>query len=248
MFRDKVVVVTGSSKGIGRAMAEAYAAHGATVVVSSRDVDRCRAVADDIYRSGGRAHAIACHMGRSDAIDALVDETVARFSTIDIVVNNAATNPALVPLLDVTNELAAKLFAVNVLGPLQLSRRAAALMAETGGGSILNVASRAAYVPEPLQGVYASTKSALLTLTKAMALEWAVHGVRVNALAPGPFATTMVKELFEDEHYRATLLDATAQRRIADPEEIVGAALYLTGATATFVTGSVLRVDGGMVP
>ena len=246
--RGKVVLITGASKGIGRALAHGYAAAGARVVVSSRDQARCDAVVAEITAAGGDALGIACHVGRVEQVRALVDAVVERYRTIDVVVNNAATNPVVQPLVDTSEELTDKLFAANVRGPLQLARAAVPLMAAAGGGSVLNIVSKAAFAPEPGLGVYAASKAALVTLTKAMALEWAVHGVRVNAIAPGPFATVMVKELFEQPEYRAALLASTAQRRIAEPEEIVGAALFLTGPHASFVTGAVLSVDGGMVP
>ncbi len=245
---DRVVVVTGASKGIGRALAHGYAAAGARVVVSSRDQARCDAVVDEITAAGGRAVGVACHVGRVDQVQALVDVVVERCGTIDVVVNNAATNPMVQPLVDTSEELVDKLFAANVRGPLQLAKLAVPLMAARGGGAVLNIVSKAAFAPEPDLGVYAASKAALVTLTKAMALEWATHGIRVNAIAPGPFATVMVKELFEQPAYRDALLASTAQRRIAEPEEIVGAALFLTGPHATFVTGAVLNVDGGMIP
>jgi len=244
----KVVVITGASKGIGRALAHGYAGAGARVVVSSRDQGRCDAVVREIADAGGDAFGVAAHMGRVDQVQALVDAVLARHGTIDVVVNNAATNPAVQPLLDTSEELVDKLFAANVRGPLQLAKAAVRVMAAKGGGAVLNIVSKAAFAPEPDLGAYAASKAALVTLTKAMALEWAALGVRVNAIAPGPFATVMVKELFEQPAYRAALLASTAQRRIAEPEEIVGAALFLTGPHATFVTGAVLDVDGGMVP
>ncbi len=152
------------------------------------------------------------------------------------------------PLLDFPDELIDKLFAVNVIGPLRLARLAARHMAEHGGGSILNIASRSAFAPEPQLGPTSATKAALVTLSKAMALEWADLGVRVNTIAPGPFATEMVAGLFEQDDYRTAMLGSMAQHRIADPDEIVGAALFLTGPDASFITGAVLSVDGGMLP
>jgi NAD(P)-dependent dehydrogenase (short-subunit alcohol dehydrogenase family) len=247
-FGGRVVIVTGASKGIGRAIAHAFAAAGASVVVSSRDQARCDAVVEEILSGGGSAHAVAAHAGRTDALDALLAATIDRFGRVDVVVNNAATNPVVAPLFDYTDELVEKVFAVNAFGPLHLARAAAAWMAEHGGGSVLNIVSKAAMAPEPNLGVYAASKAALVTLTKAMALEWAALGVRVNAIAPGPFATVMVKDLFADPVYGPALVASTAQKRIAEPEEIVGAALFLSSEDASFVTGSVLAVDGGMVP
>jgi dehydrogenase/reductase SDR family protein 4 len=247
-FAGQVVIVTGASKGIGRALAFGFGREGASVVVSSRDQARCDAVVAELTASGVDASAVAAHMGRGDDVDALADATLARYGRIDVVVNNAATNPVVAPLLDTGDALVEKLFAVNVIGPLHLARRAAAHMAERGSGVILNIASRSAFAPEPEMGAYAASKAALVTLSKAMAIEWAPLGVRVNTIAPGPFATTMVSELFEQDDFRTTMLASTAQGRIAEPDEIVGAALFLCGPTAGFVTGAVLRVDGGMLP
>ena len=248
MTGGRVVVVTGASKGIGRALARGFGRDGARVVVASRDQARCDVVADDLRAEGITALAVAAHMGNPEEIDALVAATLDEFGQVDIVVNNAATNPVVAPLLDFPDELIGKLFAVNVIGPLRLARLAARHMAEHGGGSILNIASRSAFAPEPQLGPYAATKAALVTLSKAMALEWADLGVRVNAIAPGPFATEMVAGLFERDDYRTAMLGSTAQHRIADPDEIVGAALFLTGPDASFITGAVLTVDGGMLP
>ena len=248
MTGGRVVVVTGASKGIGRALARGFGRDGARVVVASRDQARCDAVADELRAEGITALAVAAHMGNPEEIDALVTATLDAFGQVDVVVNNAATNPVVAPLLDFPDELIGKLFAVNVIGPLRLARLAARHMAEHGGGSILNIASRSAFAPEPELGPYAATKAALVTLSKAMALEWADLGVRVNTIAPGPFATEMVAGLFEQDDYRTAMLGSMAQHRIADPDEIVGAALFLTGPDASFITGAVLTVDGGMLP
>lgn len=246
-YNNRVVVVTGSSKGIGRALAIAYAGAGAAVVVSSRDATRCQLVVDEIVEHGGTAHAVAAHMGRSDDVETLATTAIEHFGRIDVLVNNAAVNPHALSLLDMPDELTTKLFAANVMGPLQLARLAATDMIPRGQGAILNITSHAAVHPEANLGPYAATKAALTSLNKVMALEWAEYGIRVNAIAPGPFATVMVNELFKGE-YRDAMLASTAQRRIARPEEIVGAALFLTGDAASFITGAVLAVDGGMVP
>jgi len=245
----RVGVVTGASKGLGRAIALGFAAAGATVVVASRKADRCRQVVEEIEARGGTALAVATHLGRLDEVDRLVPATVDHFGRLDILVNNAATNPVFGPLELVDQALFDKVFSVNVLGPLRLSVAAAAVMAgQERGGSIINVVSRAAARPERDLGVYASSKAALVCLTQTMALEWASRGIRVNGLAPGPFATDMVDELFHLPEYREQLIGATAQRRVAEPWEIVGTALYLASDASSFTTGAILNVDGGMVP
>ena len=203
MTDGRVVVITGASKGIGRAMARGFGRDGARVVVASRDQGRCDVVADELRAEGVTALAVAAHMGNPEEIDALVDTTLQEFGRIDVVVNNAATNPVVAPLLDFPDELVTKLFAVNVIGPLRLARpRGARTWRNAGGGAILNIASRSASAPEPQLAPYAATKAALITLSKAMALEWADLGVRVNTIAPGPFATEMVAGLFEQDDYR----------------------------------------------
>lgn len=248
MPEGRVVIITGASKGIGRALARGFGRDGARVVVASRDQERCDLVVDELRADGVTALAVAAHMGNPEEIDALVATTLDEFGRIDVVVNNAATNPVIAPLLEFPDELVTKLFAVNVIGPLRLARLAARDMAERGSGAILNIASRSAFAPEPQMGPYAATKAALITLSKAMAHEWAPLGIRVNTIAPGPFATEMVAGLFEQDDYRNPMLNSMAQHRIADPDEIVGAALFLTGPDATFITGAVLTVDGGMLP
>jgi NAD(P)-dependent dehydrogenase (short-subunit alcohol dehydrogenase family) len=245
----RVGIVTGGSKGLGRAIALGFAAAGATIVVASRKAELCRRVVDEIAALGGRALAVATHLGRLEEVDRLVAAAMDEYGRLDILVNNAATNPLVGPLELVDKALFDKVFSVNVLGPLHLSVAAAAVMAgQGGGGSIINVVSRAAARPERDLGVYASSKAALVCLTQTMALEWASRGIRVNGIAPGPFATVMVDELFRQEEYREQLIGATAQRRVAEPWEIVGAALYLASDASSFTTGAILNVDGGMVP
>lgn len=245
----RVAVVTGASKGMGRAMALGFAAVGARVVVTSRKEDLCREVVVEIEAAGGTAMALGTHMGHQEEVARLVPAVVERFGQLDVLVNNAATNPVVGPLELVDQALFDKVYGVNVLGPLLLSTAAAQVMAgQTGGGSIINVVSRAAARPERDLGVYASSKAALVSLTQTMALEWAPRGIRVNGIAPGPFATVMVDGLFAQEEYREALIGATAQRRIAAPIEIVGIALYLASDASSFTSGAIINVDGGMVP
>lgn len=240
----KVAIVTGGGRGLGATIARGLAAAGADVVVASRKLENCEAVAAEIRSGGRRALAASCHMGRSDDVDALFRATLDAFGRVDIVVNNAATSPAARPLIVGTPELFDKIYAVNVRGPLQLASLAAASMADSGGGAIVNVISVGAFRPGATIGLYCSSKAALHTLTKVMAQEWAPLGVRVNALAPGPFATDMVAAV-TDEEFQRVMTDSTAMKRIADPQEILGAVLYLVGDDATYTTGSTLTVDGG---
>lgn len=240
----KVAIVTGGGRGLGRAISLGLAAAGADVVLCGRKVESCEDAATEIRAMGRRALPLSCHMGRSEEVDAVLDRTIAEFGRVDIVVNNAATNPAARPLIAGTPDLFDKVYAVNVRGPLHLACRAAAWMADHGGGAIVNVISVGALRPGPTIGLYCSSKAALQSLTRVMAQEWAPLGVRVNALAPGPVATDMVRAVEGTEFHRQ-MVESTAQKRIAAAEEIVGSVLYLVSDASTYTTGSTLVVDGG---
>jgi len=240
----KVAIVTGGGRGLGRAISLGLAAAGADVALCGRKVENCEDAATEIRAMGRRALPLSCHMGRSEEVEAVLDRTIAEFGRVDIVVNNAATNPAARPLIAGTPDLFDKVYAVNVRGPLHLACRAAAWMADHGGGAIVNVISVGALRPGPTIGLYCSSKAALQSLTRVMAQEWAPLGVRVNALAPGPVATDMVRAVEGTEFHRQ-MVESTAQKRIAAAEEIVGSVLYLVSDASTYTTGSTLVVDGG---
>ncbi len=241
----KVAIVTGGGRGLGRAISLALAASGADVVACGRKVESCESVASAIRALGRRALPLACHMGHSDEVEAVVQRTLEEFGRIDIVVNNAATNPAARPLVAGTPDLFDKVYAVNVRGPLHLACLAATWMADHGGGSIVNVISVGALRPGPTIGLYCSSKAALQSLTRVMAQEWASLGVRVNALAPGPVSTDMVKAV-EGTAFHRNMVESTSMKRIATPEEIAASVLYLVSDAASYATGSTLVVDGGM--
>lgn len=241
----KVAIVTGGGRGLGRAIAVALAEAGADVTVCGRKVESCESAAEEIRALGRRALPLACHMGHNEEVEAVVSRTLEEFGRVDIVVNNAATNPAARPLIVGTPELFDKVYAVNVRGPLHLACLAAAWMADHGGGAIVNVISVGALRPGPTIGLYCSSKSALQALTRVMAQEWAPLGVRVNALAPGPVATDMVRAVEGTEFHRQ-MVEATSMKRIASPEEIAASVLYLVSDASSYTTGSTLVVDGGM--
>jgi NAD(P)-dependent dehydrogenase (short-subunit alcohol dehydrogenase family) len=241
---DKVAIVTGGGRGLGRSIALGLAEAGADVAVASRKLENCERAARECEALGRRAIAVACHMGRPDQVDALYERTISDLGRVDIVVNNAATSPAAHPLVLSTPELFDKVYAVNVRGPLQLASRAAQWMADHGGGVVVNVISVGAFKPGATIGLYCSSKAALYSLTRVMAHEWAPLGVRVNALAPGPFMTDMVKAV-PSEEFRQGMIDSTALKRIADPEEIVASVLYLVSDASSYMTGAALTVDGG---
>ncbi|MFN8543646.1 MAG: glucose 1-dehydrogenase [Candidatus Binatia bacterium] len=245
---DQVAIVTGSTRGLGKAMALGLARAGAAVVITGRKAQACVAAAREIAAATGRETLpVVCHMGDWAQISALVDAVYGRFGRVDVLVNNAGISPAPVPITEVTSEFFDKLYAVNVKGPMRLAALVAPRMAAAGGGSIINVTTVGAYTGGPGVGVYTSSKAALRILTKVMAQEWAAMNVRVNALAPGPFDTDMMRGA---ERNLPGLTQAAAgetlQKRVAAPDEIVGAVLYLASAASSFVTGEDLNVTGGM--
>jgi NAD(P)-dependent dehydrogenase (short-subunit alcohol dehydrogenase family) len=241
----KVAIVTGGGRGLGRAISLGLARAGADVALCGRRIESCEDAAKEIRTLGRRALPLACHMGHNDEIEAVVERTLADFGRIDIVINNAATSPAARPLIAGTPELFDKVYAINVRGPLHLACLSAAWMADHGGGAVVNVISVGALRPGPTIGLYCSSKSALQALTRVMAQEWAPLGVRVNALAPGPVATDMVRAVEGTEFHRQ-MIEATAMKRIASPEEIVGSVLYLVSDASSYTSGSTIVVDGGM--
>jgi NAD(P)-dependent dehydrogenase (short-subunit alcohol dehydrogenase family) len=245
----RTAIITGASRGLGRAMSLGLAAAGANVVVASRKADACDAVVAEIEKPAkpatGAALAVPTHVGRPDELDRLVASTVERFGGIDILINNAA-NPLGGPLSEVTERAFAKSYEANVRGPLFLATRCLDHLVASGHGSIINVITAGAFNPGETLGLYCSGKAALWNLTRVMAKEWASRGVRANAIAPGPFATDMMAPTLDVPELRRSIVASTAQKRIAEPDEIVGAALFLASDASSYVTGSVLSVDGGI--
>jgi NAD(P)-dependent dehydrogenase (short-subunit alcohol dehydrogenase family) len=244
----KVALVTGGSRGLGRAMALGFARAGIDVVIASRKLAACEAVAKEVELLGRKAFACSIHADRTDELDQLLDATWNRFGRLDVLVNNAATNPAAGPLVDATGALFDKVYGVNVKGPLHLAARAARRMAEAGGGVVINVITQGAFKPGVGLGLYCSSKAALYALTKVMAQEWAPWRVRVNALAPGPFMTDMMKGAASIPGYLEMVKRSTVMKRIAEPEELVGAALFLASDASSYMTGQALVIDGGILP
>jgi len=245
----KVAIVTGSTKGIGRAMVEGLSRAGAKVVVSSRKQDLCDEVAKEIEgATGGDVLPLACHVGDWDAIPDFVERVHRHFGRIDVLVNNAGINPAPVNVSEMTLEYWRKVFSVNLEGPLRLSQQVAPIMRDGSGGSIVHIGTMAAYGPGPNICAYGASKAALRKLTRAMAMEWADWKVRVNILSPGPFMSEMLAgAAARQEGYLDMVSSGTLLKRVADPSEIVGPVLYLASDASSFVTADDISVSGGMM-
>jgi NAD(P)-dependent dehydrogenase (short-subunit alcohol dehydrogenase family) len=239
---DKIAVVTGGSRGLGRAIAQGFAEVGADVVIASRKLDACRAAAEHIAESTGRtAVPVACHVGRWQDCDALVDGAMDHFGRIDVLVNNAGMSPLYEKLVDVTEELYDKTLAVNLKGPFRLGTLVGTHMAEHGGGSIINVGTVGSLLASPNELPYACAKAGLNALTVGLAEAFAPN-VRVNAIMPGPFDTDATRA-WTDEMRSGSYVPLG---RLGRPSEIVGAAVYLASDASSFTTGSTIRVDGGV--
>lgn len=242
----KVAIITGGSRGLGRAMALGLAQVGVKVVVASRKLENCEAVCREISSAGGDALPVATHAGQTESLDKLINRTLAHFGGIDIVINNAGINPAVGGLSDLEPSLFQKMFEVDLMGPWYLASRAAPHMAKRGGGNVINMVSVSGLKPPAYQGFYASLKAGLNAMTRVMAAEWAADNIRVNALAPGSYHSDLfdtsasVIPGFEEGAKAACL-----QKRIAETDEIVGPVLYLLSDMSRYTTGSTLVSDGG---
>lgn len=244
-LQDKVAVITGSSKGIGKAIAEAMAAAGAKVVISSRKAGPCEAVAEAINEAGGEAMALACNISEKADLQALVDGTLNRWGRIDALVCNAAVNPYFGPLAEIPDEAYDKIMNANVRSALWLCNMVIPQMATRGGGAVIIVSSIAAFKGHGNLGVYALSKAADNQLARSLAVEWGRANVRVNCIAPGLVRTDMARALWEDPDKLAQALESYPLGRIGEPEDIAGAAVFLTSRAGNFVTGQTLVIDGG---
>ena len=243
----KVALITGASRGIGQAIAEAYAAAGAKVVLSSRKQAALDEVAKGVRAAGGEALAIAAHTGDVEAIQAVVDRATETFGGIDIVVNNAATNPHFGPLLSSEESQWDKILDVNVKGYFHVVKACVPTMRRRGGGQVINMASVAGLEAQPMMGIYCVSKAAVLMLTRVLAAELAVDNIRVNAIAPGFVKTRFSSVLWQTPQIYEAIQRVVPQRRMAEPEEINGIALYLASAASSFTTGATFVIDGGQL-
>ena len=241
----RTVIVTGGTRGIGLALAEGYILAGARVVVASRKADACEQAARHLRELGGDAIGVATHAGDVDDLGALVERTVSEFGGVDVVVNNAA-NPLAMPIGQVTVEALTKSYEVNLRGPVFLVQEALPHLKASPHAAVLNMVSVGAFIFAPVLSIYASTKAALMSFTRSMAAELVHDGIRVNALAPGPVDTDMMRK--NPQEAIDGMVGGTLMRRLATADEMVGAALLLTSDAGSYMTGQVVIVDGGGTP
>ena len=243
----KIAFVSGASRGIGAAIAQLLAQQGAHVIVSSRRLESCEAIVETITAAGGKATAMACHIGEMEQISAVFAQIREQFGRLDILVNNAAANPFFGNILDTDLGAFQKTVDVNIRGYFFMSVEAGKLMRENGGGSIINVASVNGISPAQLQGIYSVTKAAVISMTKAFAKDCASFGIRCNALLPVLTDTKFASALTSNEAILKHALQIIPLNRVADPSEMAGAVLYLASDASSYTTGTTLTVDGGML-
>lgn len=242
----KVALVTGGSRGIGRASALAFAEAGADVVVSSRKLPDLETVAEEIKATGRKGLAIASHVAKIEDSQNLVEKVLAEFGRIDILMNNAGTNPYYGPIIDAEEWAWDITMNVNLKGQFLLSQMVARVMREHGGGSIVNTASVGGLRPGGQQGIYSVTKAALIMLTRVMAMEWGQYNIRVNAIAPGVIKTRLSEALWKDPAVGEAATRRTALHRLGEVEDVASAVLYLASDAASYITGETIVIDGGV--
>jgi len=244
----KVALVTGGSRGIGKATALSFAEAGADVVVTSRKLPDLEKVADEIKILGRRSLVVSAHIGRMEQINDLVNKVTEEFGKIDILVNNAGTSPVYAPVLDVEERAWDAIMNLNLKGLFFLSRAVARIMKEQGGGTIINVASMDGFKPEPNIGIYAISKAGVIMATKVMALELAKYNIKVNAIAPGNVSTHLGDSRWDvAQGYQEKMLKRIPMARIAEPSEMVSTMIYLASDASSYITGETILVDGGIL-
>ncbi|MCP5161188.1 MAG: SDR family oxidoreductase [Hahellaceae bacterium] len=241
----KVALVTGASRGIGESIAKLLAQAGAQVIVTSRKQESCQQVVDAIVAEGGKAQAMACHIGEMEQISGLFEQIKAQYGQLDILVNNAATNPHFGHILDTPVDAFQKTVDVNIRGYFYMSVEAGKIMRKQKQGVILNVASVNGVAPGHFQGIYSVTKAAVISMTKAFAKECAGLGIRVNALLPGLTDTKFASTLINNDAILKKALEHVPMNRAAHPDEMAGTVLYLVSNASSYTTGTCINVDGG---
>lgn len=242
----KVAIITGASRGIGESIARTLAGAGARVVLASRKQESLDEVAAQIRGAGGEALAIAAHTGKKETLLALAQQTIENYGRIDILVNNAATNPHFGPTLEADDGLWMKTLEVNLMGNVWLTQAVVPQMRQQGGGKIINIASIVGLNPGRFQGIYSATKAALISLTRSLAMELGPDNIQVNAIAPGLVKTKFAQVLWENESMMQMVESRTPLGRIGQPDEIAGIALWLASPFSDFTTGAVMVIDGGV--
>jgi len=246
-LKGKTALITGASRGIGEAIAKILSLHGAHVLLAGRKVEALKHVEEEIVRNGGTAESMVCNVGYLIQINDLFKKIIDNHPRLDILINNAGTNPFLGDLLGVDEKAWDKTCDVNLKGCFFMSQNAAKLMQQSGGGAIVNVASVNGVRPALLQGVYSITKAGIIAMTKAFAKELAPYHIRVNALLPGLTDTRFTAALTQNPDIMKAVLPMIPMGRIASPGEMAGAVLYLVSGAASYTTGICLTVDGGML-
>lgn len=244
-LKEKIAIVTGASRGIGEAIALGFVREGATVVIASRKQDALDEVAATLTAAGGHVLAIATHTGDESQCKNLIERAVEAYGRVDILVNNAATNPHFGPITTAEASHWQKIIEVNLLGYFYLCKYAAESMTKTGGGRIINMASVAGINPAPLMGVYSVSKAAVIMLTKSLAMELGGSNIQVNAIAPGIIKTKFAAALWSDPDISKRYTDRTPAGRIGEPEDVVEAVIYLASPASSYMSGQVLVLDGG---
>lgn len=241
----KVALITGASKGIGRAMATAMGQAGAKVIISSRKQEALDDVAKEMQSEGIDVHPVASFVGDSERMKSLVDESIKKYGGIDILVNNAAINPVFGPVLDTDEVAFDKIMQVNVKGPFELAKMVHPTMVSRGGGSVINISSIGGLTPEAMLGIYSVSKAALISLTKVMAKEWGEDGIRANVICPGLIKTKFSEALWSNEKILNSVMRKQPLNMLAEPEDVAGLALLLGSPAGAFCSGGVYTSDGG---
>ena len=241
----KVALVTGASKGIGESIARFYAAYGAKVIINSRKQDAVDEVANAIRAEGGEAIGVAGQVGSIEDCKKIFDAAMSAYGRIDILVNNAATNPVFGPVENTDERAFNKIMDVNVKAPFELAKMCLPIMQANGGGSIINISSIGGVSPEQMLGIYSVSKAALISLTKVMAAEWGKDNVRANVICPGLIQTKFSQALWSNDQIMKHMMAQLPLSRVGKPEEIAGLALFLASDASSYCTGSVFMADGG---
>lgn len=244
-LKGKVAIITGSSKGIGKSIAQGLAEHGAKIVISSRSQEAVDKVAEEFNKNDLEAIGVACHIGKADQRKELIEKTIEHYGGVDILVNNAAINPIYAPIEEAEEEVFDKIMDVNVKAPWLLSNLVLSSMKERGGGSVINIASVEALHPGAGLGLYSTSKAALLMLTKNQAKEWGQYGIRANVICPGLIKTKFSAALWQNEKLLNKIEKSLPSSRMGMPDEMAGIVCLLASDAGAYMTGGVYTADGG---